>query len=265
MIKAAWLSDIHLNFLDSQQFEDFIAVLFESRPDVLMISGDIGESENVEYYLSELDKALQIPIYFVLGNHDYYGSSINEVRQSMVKICSSSPNLIWLSNVGVIRLSDDTAIWGHDSWADGGFGDYSRSDVLLNDYFLIKDFKGLSKSERLLLMNSLANEAVNHFRIHLKQAFEFVTNAILITHVPPFREASTYQGKISGDSYLPHFSSKVVGDTLLEIMKTNRDKQLTVLCGHTHGKADVRVLDNLRVLAGKSEYGVPQIQRMFNI
>lgn len=37
-------------------------------------------------------------------------------------------------------------------------------------------------------------------------------------HVPPFREASWHQGRISDDDWLPHFTCKAVGDVLREAM-----------------------------------------------
>jgi len=47
----------------------------ERTPDGLLITGDIGQAQSVERYLRALDKALPMPIYFVLGNHDYYAGA----------------------------------------------------------------------------------------------------------------------------------------------------------------------------------------------
>jgi hypothetical protein len=48
-------------------------------------------------------------------------------------------------------------------------------------------------------------------------------------------------------------------------MKQNPERQLTVLCGHTHSKAEVEMLNNLMVFAAHAEYGKPEIQKVFNI
>jgi hypothetical protein len=85
-----------------------------------------------------------------------------------------------------------------------------------------------------------------------------------LTHVPPFREACWHRGKISDDNGLPHFSTKIVGDTLVRIMKKHPDRQLTVLCGHTHSQAEVKMLENLTVFAAQSEYGKPKIQKILD-
>jgi hypothetical protein len=48
-------------------------------------------------------------------------------------------------------------------------------------------------------------------------------------------------------------------------MLAHPDNALTVLCGHTHSAARVDILDNLLVLAGSADYGVPKIERVFEV
>lgn len=43
------------------------------------------------------------------------------------------------------------------------------------------------------------------------------------------------------------------------------DRQLTVLCGHTHGAGETRPLDNVLILTGGAEYGRPVVQRVFEL
>jgi hypothetical protein len=40
------------------------------------------------------------------------------------------------------------------------------------------------------------------------------------------------------------------------------DRQMTVLCGHTHGSSEAEILPNLRVLTGGAVYGNPCVQRL---
>lgn len=46
----------------------------------VVISGDIAEVPSIESILKEMASTTQKPIYFVLGNHDYYRGSINDLR-----------------------------------------------------------------------------------------------------------------------------------------------------------------------------------------
>jgi 3',5'-cyclic-AMP phosphodiesterase len=86
---------------------------------------------------------------------------------------------------------------------------------------------------------------------------------VLATHVPPFRDACWHEGTISDDEWLPHFTSKAMGDALLEIMRDHPAQELTVLCGHTHGRGEARLAENILVLTGGAEYGSPAIERVF--
>jgi hypothetical protein len=83
--------------------------------------------------------------------------------------------------------------------------------------------------------------------------------------VPPFRESCWHQNAISGDDWLPHFSSKASGDALKEVVASRPDKQVLVLCGHTHGSGRAQPLPNLEVRTGGAEYGRPAIQEILRI
>jgi hypothetical protein len=64
---------------------------------------------------------------------------------------------------------------------------------------------------------------------------------------------------------MPHFTCHAAGQAILEVMRDFPDRQLTVLCGHTHGRGEFRPQDNILVLTGGAEYGEPDIQRVFEL
>jgi hypothetical protein len=177
----------------------------------------------------------------------------------------STPRLTWLTRAGVVELAPDTGLVGHDSWADGRYGDYHRSPVILNDYLLIDELSRINAEERFLRLNALGDEAASYFRVVLPEAFERYPHVFLVTHVPPFKESCWHEGRPSSDAHLPHFSCKAVGDALLEIMQAYPDRELTVLCGHTHSGGQVQIMDNLRVITGGAIYGAPVVQQVFDI
>ena len=90
-------------------------------------------------------------------------------------------------------------------------------------------------------------------------------NVYLLTHVPPFVEASFHLDGLSDESGLPFFSCKVIGQVIKEIMGKNLEKQLTVLCGHTHTGGEVSILPNLLVKVADAEYGLPEVQEIIEI
>ena len=74
-----------------------------------------------------------------------------------------------------------------------------------------------------------------------------------------------YEGHRTDDNYLPHFSNRVIGETLTAIMREHPGKRLTILCGHTHHPVDVQIAPNIIVRAGSAEYGHPHIQDIIEI
>jgi len=263
MTRAVWLTDIHLNFLGFVQINRFIRTVQAQNPDVILISGDIGEARTVGWYLKTLEQKLQRPIYFVLGNHDFYMGAVQDVRAAVRKLSDESNRLCWLNEAEVVELAPGVGLVGHDSWADGRYGSYEASPMMLNDFVVIYDLAGMSKAERLKKLNELGDEAANHFCRVLPEAFERCQQVVLLTHVPPFIETCWHEGRMADDDSLPFFACKAVGDVLREIMSARPNCQLTVLCGHTHGPCDVQIAPNLHVLAGSAEYGKPVIQQVF--
>ena len=112
---------------------------------------------------------------------------------------------------------------------------------------------------RLERLHALGDAAAEHFRIVLPEAIARFRSVIAMTHVPPFREACWHQGQISNDAWLPHFACQAVGDVFVDVMSAHPDRELLVLCGHTHSSGEARFLPNLRVCTGGAEYGCPEI------
>ena len=93
----------------------------------------------------------------------------------------------------------------------------------------------------------------------------YSTRVIVLTHVPPFRGACWHRGRFSDDDWAPHFAFRVVGELLREGMAGHPEREMTVLCGHTHSAGEALVLPNLRVLTGGAEYGRPEFHRVLTV
>ncbi len=265
MKHIAWITDIHLNFLELNGVKDFCRNISDQKPDAVLIGGDIGEAPTVKTYLQILENEIQCPIYFVLGNHDFYGGSIADVKTGIKDFSSYTNRIHWLSNTGIVELTEKTCLIGHDSWADGRLGNFYMSNVALNDYVLIEELTDLNQYSRLEKLNELGDEAAAKLRSFLQQTLDSFHCVLFLTHAPPFKESCWHEGKISDDNYLPHFSCKAVGDVLFEFSKSYPEKEMTVLCGHTHGAGQVQILPNLKVKTGGAEYGNPQLQELLII
>src|SRR5262245_29798595 len=117
MKRIAWLTDIHLNFVANERVDQFLAHVAGERPDSLVISGDIGESPTVCGYLTRMHEALTVPIYFVLGNHDYYFGAIAETRRRVKELCEELPRLHYVTDEATVSLTSHVTLVGHDGWA----------------------------------------------------------------------------------------------------------------------------------------------------
>src|SRR5579872_847526 len=92
--RVVWLTDLHLNFLKLRQTEEFLARVNAERPDAVLIGGDIAEAPSVAGCLETIAARLTCPIYFVLGNHDFYFGSIERVRQTVEALSAEHLNLV---------------------------------------------------------------------------------------------------------------------------------------------------------------------------
>lgn len=237
--------------------------LCDKNADAILISGDIAQAPTIEEHLSKMAQSLASPIYFVLGNHDFYHGSISGVRATVTNLSKGSPHLHWLNVCGAVYLSSTTCLVGHDGWGDARLGDYHNSAVMLNDFLLVSELTGLSRGELLQQLHQLGDEAAEHFKTVLPEVFKSAEHVVVLTHVPPFLEAAWYNGQYCDSDWLPFFSCKAVGDILTKIMQKHQDKRMTVLCGHTHGGGTSQILPNLVALTGQARYGHPVIQEIF--
>ena len=110
-MKIAWLSDIHLEFPAPEVLDRFYKRLEKAAADVVLISGDIGQAHTVFEYLRELQVAAKCPVYYVLGNHDYYHGSIVSIRAEALRM-RPSKTIRWLSSSDAIPLTKSTCCIG---------------------------------------------------------------------------------------------------------------------------------------------------------
>jgi Icc protein len=258
--RLVWSTDLHFDAADRSQYHLFLDLVKANEPDSLLIGGDICNGVSCLAYLANLAKIINKPMYFVLGNHDFYYGSIDAIRKDAQKLQKEVLNVQYLSDFKIISLTEQTALIGHDGWSDAKAGDYFNSEVLLNDYFLIEELKRLNNAERFEKLNSLGKEAADYLSKQLIKALETYERVILLTHVPPFEESCLYEGIPAEGNWTPHFVGKATGEVLETIMQEHPNKQLLVLCGHSHWGQDIQILPNLRVITGHSELGIPNVQ-----
>ena len=259
-MRVLWLTDLHLDCLEPDRITRFVQTVGDTAADVVLVGGDTGIGETVLPLLRQIAGACAAPVHFVLGNHDYYGAAIASVRQEARRLTRSALPLFWLPEAGVVPLDTHTALIGHDGWADGRNGDYFGSPIDMNDRLFIRELRHLSLQARLEVIERLGDEAANCLEPLLSAALERFQRLLVLTHVPPFREAVVRGGRPDADDYLPHFSCRAVGERLQRAAARFPDCRITVLSGHTHFGHDARIRPNLRMICGSADYHHPRIQ-----
>ena len=262
-MRATWLTDIHLNFLRPAALHRFYDAVRAERPTVLLVTGDIAESDSVVRFLDELGAIA--PVYFVLGNHDFYKSSIRIVRDAVQRGSE------FATYVGEpMQLTERVVMVGVDGWGDARCGDL-ESKVQLSDWQLIEDFRKAraDRAARIEILQRLGANEARALRERLAQVPE-TGELLVLTHVPPFPEACWYDGLQSDPAYLPWFTCVSTGDVLHAYAVDHPDTKITVLCGHTHGAGVHARLPNLEVKTGGwpphvEGYGNPIVQATLDL
>lgn len=259
---AAWWTDPHFELLSVVQRKQVLKAWSESTADCAIVTGDISHGSTTLGWLRLLAEVFGRPMYFVLGNHDYYGTSIDRQREAVGRLCGELEDLYYLTSGGVVALSVETALVGHDGWGDMREGDWEGTGVRPPDFDEIEDLKRLA-GDRIAIckrLRELGSEAAGHLDRVLPEALEKHERVIVATHVPPFREASWYDGENSTEPWLPFFCCRAVGEALLRMAERYPDREVSVLCGHCHGAGEVQIRENLHVRTGGGEPCSPQVQ-----
>ena len=264
-MKYLHANDVHLEMIDDNRFDLFTAEIRSHNADALWLCGDIAIAGSLENILKRLADAIEIPIYFVLGNHDYYYGSIQQVRDKVVGFTQGNDLLHWIPDCGPVTIADGVSLIGHGGWGDARFGDFDESTFKMNDYICINELSMITHVERKKRLQDLGTEAANSIRTQLSEALKTSKTVYILTHVPPFQQAAFHEGKPSDDNAAPHFSCKATGEAIVEIMAQFPDKQTIVLCGHTHGQGTYKPLDNVTVINSAAEYRDPRVAGVINI
>jgi len=162
------VSDLHFEF-HKDKGDSFLENEYPEKTDVLVVAGDLADFAILEASVTKLckryEKALVI---FVPGNHEFYGSSIANTINLLMKLSNSIPNFRCLYNG---QLSHNgikffgTTLWF--KYAD----DIEDLCPLINDFYYIENF-----AQQVYMQNQIALDFL--WRVDM-------ANAVVITHMLP--------------------------------------------------------------------------------
>jgi Icc protein len=255
----AWAADLHLEFLSPGKFDFFLQSLRDVKADGLLVCGDISTTPRLQQRLTALS-TIGKPVYFVLGNHDYYRGCFEKTTALVEATCREHRALRWLSLGEIIPLTSRAALLGHEGWGDGRAGLGARTMIGMNDFVLIEDLRILDREQLFTKLEALGRASARYAEEVIVRAARSFEHLVFATHVPPFVEAAQYHGAPTSPDFLPFYVNVSLGEVLLRLARSLPTKRFDVLCGHTHGAFEYDVAPNLKIRVAGASYGDPKVE-----
>lgn len=258
-----WATDIHLDHAGDQARTGFLGALREMAGETVIVTGDISLASRFVDDLVAIADAAGCPVYYLLGNHDHYGSAIGAVRDQANELAERRSDIRWLPPAGVVTLGPGHALVGVDGWADGRFGDPLGTPLVLNDDKHIAELASQeTRRAKLFVKRALADADAHRLAVLLERAATVATKLLVATHVPPFVDALPTHGRLSHPAWQPLLVCGATGLVLRRFATKHPGHDVTVLAGHSHVEWQAELLPNLRVRVGGARYGAPHVRAL---
>ncbi|MFH0964994.1 MAG: metallophosphoesterase [Planctomycetota bacterium] len=272
-MRVAFTSDLHTDssVLNQEAVAELVRLARESRPDCLVVAGDVSaDPEELERYLAAF-AAVDVPRIFVPGNHDVWlhprgdravpGNSTSKYDRLIARRARQAGfHPVWRSPAIVA----DTAFVGTDGWYDYSFApetlrlgpaDYARKEygglAWQDRHFARWKPRASDPSADECLSDTEVADMLNDdlrkllARVSRRRA---VSRIVAVTHHLPFRQMVRYHNNPRWDYFCAFMGNEKMG-CLIESF----DKVTHVLAGHTHVRMDLRV-GRLRCLTSPLGY-----------
>lgn len=273
-----WISDPHLNFLRYRQtghdndtlLKKVLTPLVSGPKGVgVLLTGDISESNHLVHDLLRVVKHVtpEVPIFYILGNHDFYRGSLEGTRKMLVENLGLVQNLHYLTVKDPLDLGNGVVLTGHDGLYDCRAGFAEESNLLMSDFQLIGELRRYYAGPQHMSLIGFVRQKSKEFALEAKESLLKAVamnpqKVLFATHYPPFTGACWHRGAISDGNWLPWFTSLSMGEVLAEVAFENPGIQFEVYCGHTHSPGVYKHLPNLVVYTASAEYGEIHAKRV---
>lgn len=223
-MKILFTSDLHLHQLTKNKVMGIVAGKVKSeKPDVLVISGDVTDMSGVNVFRTL--GALDVPVVFCLGNHEFAYRSVGNTIESMM-LDASNAAVEGISHVHCLDIEDSVDIggvrfYGNVLWYDGSLSNRMDTSKYMDhvwDNWLDASIQGFVPiREHNACVDSII--AVERMTENMPK--------VLVTHMVPHRKLNKFD-VITPMSIANCYSGV---DDLFDRHLVYPDY---ALCGHTH-------------------------------
>jgi predicted MPP superfamily phosphohydrolase len=259
-----WLTDLHLELCSHRTRDRFYHSINQAPGEIVIITGDLSAGPHRLAQYTEVAEQIRKPTYFVLGNHDRYGTTFANAEAVVERVTTLFSHMVRLDGSQVIPLNKSVALVGVDGWADGLGGEGPATKARINDFYEILDFATEPEPQVFRQMKGRARKYSQALKPSLIKALKQYQTTIIATHVPPYERAAWHEGSPSSPDYQPFFSSPTMGNMIKAAAAEHPGKSVLVLCGHTHSPGIYRD-GNILVLTAGARYGFPDITKTIHL
>lgn len=223
--------------------------------DALVISGDISTGKHFDRHFAAFCEGAKVPVYFVLGNHDFWDAPESVVRAT----AATFPG--YLDTAGVVELTPSAALVGRSGWYDTLSGQPNESKVKVDDWFrasrLLPSYSSNTPELLHRACQMWSEEETEKAIPLLEAAAASYQRVYFATHFPIFEPDGTPD--IAERKWWPWSLNTTLGRALREVTDRHPNNDFTVLTGHTHRARRTQVSENLTCIGGKADFGNPQL------
>lgn len=181
------LSDIHLELYNQEKELPTLETFLTPAGNYLALCGDIGDPFSDTYHRfikACAERPTYKHVFIVLGNHEIWRSSCNEVASHLTAMCATLNRelgrhvLVFLNN-NYHRLDNGVWVIGSTLWTK--ISDHERNDVktFVADFRLIKDFQTVDD------YNNMHHNCLERVIDLIESAKQSGAKAIVLSHHPP--------------------------------------------------------------------------------
>ena len=235
-MKLRYVSDIHLEHMNSIQIEYCINQLTPISNEVLILAGDIGNPCHQHYktFLDHVNRNFR-KTFLLAGNHEFYkhGRIVDDVNTYIHTLLKDFPNISFLQNS--CELFEGVNFIGTTLWSE-----VTNPYVTINDTKLIYGMTPKSYQEQHMKCRAFLTEAL--------QSSSTNQNVILTHHMPSYDLIAPQYRRGSMEEYNQWFATD-----LNDFIDTNATRIQCWIYGHTHTPSE-RVLSGVPMLCNPIGY-----------